>query len=138
MHTGPATVAPTGSQGPSAVSSKGRRLMSAASFFVSPQELWSRIGTGKAPLILDVRRRAIYDEAPGLVPTAIWREPESYQDWLSGLPTDLHIVLACRYGHNLSQMVAAELRQNGVHAQVLEGGYQGWSEAGLPLVSKAA
>src|SRR5262249_43741395 len=49
-----------------------------------------------------------------------------------------HIVLVCRYGHNLSQMVAAELRQNGVQAQVLEGGYQAWSEAGLPLVSKTA
>jgi rhodanese-related sulfurtransferase len=112
--------------------------MSSASFFVSPQKLWSKIGTGNAPLILDVRRRAIYDEAEGLVPTAIWREPESYHDWLTSLPADRHIVLACRYGHNLSQMVAAELRQNGVHAQVLEGGYQAWSEAGLPLVSKAA
>jgi rhodanese-related sulfurtransferase len=101
--------------------------MSSASFFVSPQELWSKIGTAKAPLILDVRRRAIYDEAPGLVPTAAWREPESYKDWLPSLPAERHIVLVCRYGHNLSQMVAAELRQGGVHAQVLEGGYQAWS-----------
>lgn len=112
--------------------------MSSASFFISPQELWSRIGTGKAPLIFDVRRRAIYDEAPGLVPTATWREPESYRNWLPSLPADRHIAVACRYGHNLSQMVAAELRQRGAHAQVLEGGYQAWSEAGLPLVTKSA
>jgi len=112
--------------------------MSSASFFISPQKLWSKIGTGNAPLIFDVRRRVIYDEAPGLVPTATWREPESYQAWLPSLPKDRHIVLVCRYGHNLSQMIAAELRQNGAHAQVLEGGYQAWSEAGLPLVSRAA
>ena len=44
--------------------------MSSASFFISPLELWSRIGTADAPTILDVRRRDIYDAAPGLVPTA--------------------------------------------------------------------
>lgn len=112
--------------------------MSSANFFISPQDLWAQIGTRNAPLILDVRRRAIYDEAPALVPTATWREPESYQDWLPTLPADRPVVIVCRHGHNLSQMVAAELRQRGAHAQVLEGGFQAWSEAGLPLVSKAA
>jgi len=44
----------------------------------------------------------------------------------------------CRYGHNLSQMVAADLRQRGIAAHVVEGGYRAWAAAGLPLVSKAA
>lgn len=112
--------------------------MSSASFFVSPQQLWSRIGTADAPVILDVCRRAIYEAGAGVIPTARWRQPETYADWVPGLPTDRPIVLACRYGHNLSQMVAAELRGRGVSAQVLEGGRQAWDEAGLPVVSKAA
>jgi len=112
--------------------------MSSASFFVSPLELWSLIGTALAPLVLDVRRREIYDAAPGLVPTATWREPETYAQWTPALNGDRPVVLVCRYGHNLSQMVAADLRQRGIAAQVLEGGYQSWSEAGLPLVAKAA
>ena len=112
--------------------------MSSASFFVSADKLWSRIGTAKAPLILDVRRRDIYDAAEGLVPTAVWREPESYAQWVPAIAAERHVFLACRHGHNLSQMVAADLRERGVHAQVLEGGYQAWGEAGLPLVSKAA
>ena len=112
--------------------------MSSASFFVSPSELWSRIGTAAAPMILDVRRRDVYDAAPGLVPTATWREPESYAEWTPSLSADKPIVLMCRYGHNLSQMVAADLRQRGIPAQVVEGGYQAWGEAGLPLVTKAA
>ena len=112
--------------------------MSSASFFVSPSELWSRIGTADAPMILDVRRRDVYDAAPGLVPTATWREPESYAEWTPSLSGDKPIVLMCRYGHNLSQMVAADLRQRGIPAQVVEGGYQAWGEAGLPLVTKAA
>jgi hypothetical protein len=36
--------------------------MSSASYFITPQQLWSRIGTADAPAILDCRRRAIYDE----------------------------------------------------------------------------
>jgi len=85
-----------------------------------------------------VRRRDIYDAAEGLVPTAVWREPESYAQWVPAIAAERHVFLVCRHGHNLSQMVAADLRERGVHAQVLEGGYQAWGEAGLPLVSKAA
>ena len=111
--------------------------MSSASFFVSPLDLWSRIGTADAPMVLDVCRREIYEAGPGVIPTAQWHKPETYMEWVPSLPTDRPIVLACRYGHNLSQMIAAELRARGVSAQVLEGGRKAWSEAGLPLVTKA-
>ena len=111
--------------------------MSSASFFVSPQELWSRIGTADAPMVLDVCRREIYEAGPGVIPTAQWHKPETFMEWVPSLPTDRPIVLACRYGHNLSQMIAAELRGRGVSAQVLEGGRNAWSEASLPLVTKA-
>jgi rhodanese-related sulfurtransferase len=98
--------------------------MSSASYFVSPQELWSRIGTADAPMILDVCRRQIYEAGPGAIPTAQWRQPETFLDWVPSLAGDRPIVIACRYGHNLSQMIAAELRGRGVAAQVLEGGRQ--------------
>jgi rhodanese-related sulfurtransferase len=112
--------------------------MSSASYFVSPQQLWSLIGTAQAPLILDVRRREIYDAAPGTIPTAQWRQPENHIDWTPALTGERPMVLACRYGHQLSQMVAADLRQRGIAAQVLEGGYEAWAVAGLPLTAKAA
>src|SRR2546423_3263312 len=101
-------------------------------------KLWSGSGPADAPTILDVCRREIYDAGPGVIPTARWHKPETFMEWVPGLPADRPIVLACRYGHNLSQMIAAELRARGVPAQVLEGGRQAWSEAGLPLVTKAA
>ena len=112
--------------------------MSSASYFVSPQQLWSRIGTADAPVIFDCRRRAVYDAGQGVIPTAVWREPETYANWVPGMTGDRPIVIACRYGHQLSQMVVADLRARGIPAQVLEGGYQAWGEAGLPLVKKAA
>ena len=112
--------------------------MSSASFFLSPQQLWSRIGTADVPTILDVRRREIYEPARGVIPTAQWRQPETYAEWAPALTDEKPIVLACRDGHRLSQMVAADLRQRGLDAQVLEGGYQAWADAGLPLTAKSA
>jgi rhodanese-related sulfurtransferase len=112
--------------------------MSSVSFFISPQDLWTQIGTARAPVVLDVCRRPIHDAMQGLIPTSTWRQPEAHADWVPGLDGSRPIVMACRHGHQLSQMVAAQLRERGIPAQVLEGGYQGWSDAGLPLVSKAA
>jgi rhodanese-related sulfurtransferase len=110
--------------------------MRASHFSISPNDLWHLIGTDKAPQIIDVRRRDIYDAASGLLPTAIWREPESFAQWAPALQGP--VVFVCRHGHQLSQMVAADLRQRGLDAQVLEGGYQAWGDAGLPLVAKSA
>ena len=112
--------------------------MSLPSYFLSPQQLWSLIGTAQAPVILDCRRRAIYDAGQGVIPTAMWREPETFADWVPTLSANRPIVVTCRYGHQLSQMVAADLRQRGIAAQVLEGGHQAWTDAGLPQVKKAA
>ena len=112
--------------------------MSVASFFISPIDLWMLIGTSAAPQIVDARRRDVYDAAPGLLPTALWRETAAVRQWSAALDRRRPIVLACRAGHERSQAAAAVLREQGFDARVLEGGYAGWSEAGLPLVNKAA
>ena len=112
--------------------------MSVASFFISPIDLWMLIGTGAAPQIVDARHRDVYDAAPGLLPTALWREPAAARQWSAALDPQRPIVLACRAGHERSQAAAAELREQNFDARVLEGGYASWSAAGLPLVTKAA
>jgi rhodanese-related sulfurtransferase len=109
-----------------------------ASFFISPHDLWSTIGTANAPRIVDARRRDVYDAAPGLLPTATWRDVGDVRQWSAGFGREHPIVVACKEGHQLSQSAAAHLRADGFNAQVLAGGYAGWSEAGLPLVAKAA
>jgi rhodanese-related sulfurtransferase len=109
-----------------------------ASYFISPNDLWSLIGTAHAPVILDVCRREIHDAMPGVIPTSTWRQPETYSGWTSSLSPERPIVVACRHGHQLSQMVTADLRARGLAAQTLEGGYQAWIDAGLPLVTKPA
>jgi rhodanese-related sulfurtransferase len=109
-----------------------------ASFFVSPKELWSSIGSPKAPRIVDARRRDIYEADAHLLPTAVWREAADVQQWGTALDRAWPIVVACKAGHERSQMAAAALREQGFDACVLAGGYAAWSEAGLPLVAKPA
>jgi rhodanese-related sulfurtransferase len=110
----------------------------AASFFISPQDLWSSIGTAHAPQVIDVRRRDIYETSAGLLPTALWRNGAELAQWSAALDPQRPAVIACREGHQLSQAAAAQLRTAGFDACVLEGGYAGWATAGLPLVEKAA
>jgi len=105
-------------------------------YFISPRDLWCAIGTPTAPHIVDVRRRDVYDASTDLIPSAAWGDAGTASGWGAAFDSRQPIVVACKAGHQLSQMAAAQLRSSGVHAQVLEGGYEGWAAAGLPFVAK--
>jgi rhodanese-related sulfurtransferase len=105
-------------------------------FFISPIDLWNKLATPTAPQLVDVRRREIYDASAHLLPSAMWRDANAALDWAADLGSGRPIVLACKAGHQLSQMAAAHLRAEGLDAHVLEGGYEGWRAAGLPFVAK--
>ena len=112
--------------------------MFAASYSVSPQDLWASIGTAGAPQIVDVRRRDIYDAATGVLPGAVWRDHAAVAQWAQNLDRRRPVVVACKAGHEVSQAATAHLRSEGFDARVLAGGHAAWAEAGLVLVDKAA
>jgi rhodanese-related sulfurtransferase len=107
-------------------------------FFISAEELRRRIGTGEAPLIYDVRRREAFAGSPQVLPTARWREHTQAGEWSRDLPRAADVVLYCVHGHNVSQLAATVLREAGLRARVLQGGFEAWRHAGLPLIGKAA
>ena len=111
--------------------------MHLASFSISPNELWNLIGTDKAPQIIDVRRRDVYDASSGLLPTAVWRDFAAVAQWSRDLDRDRPVVLTCKQGKELSQAPTSHLRGDGFDARILAGGFAAWTEAGLPLVDKA-
>ena len=113
------------------------RVMASAGYFISPNELWSLIGSARAPQIVDTRKRAVYDSAPGLIPGATWRDIADIDRWSAGLDRDRPIVFCCRFAHYMSQIPVAQLRGEGTDARVLAGGYAAWIEVKLPLVNKA-
>lgn len=111
--------------------------MMPASYLVSAKLLWNSLATPGAPLIIDVRRRDAYEGSPHLLPGAVWRDAHAVRQWSAALDRATPIVVACKGGHEMSQSTVASMRADGIDASVLEGGYEAWAGAGLPVVSKA-
>ena len=107
-------------------------------YFVSPNDLWNSMATPSAPQLIDVRRRELFEQSAHLLPGALWRDPAKVPEWSAALDRSRSVVTACKSGHDFSQWAAAQLRANGFDAQVLDGGYDAWAAASLPLVAKPA
>jgi len=111
--------------------------MLSPSFSISANDLWNAIATPSAPLIVDVRRRDAFEQSPHLLPGALWRDAGKTQAWAAEFDRARPIAIACKAGHEMSQTAVAQLRADGFDARVLEGGYEAWAKAGLPLIVKS-
>jgi rhodanese-related sulfurtransferase len=103
---------------------------------VSSNDLYARLGTAKAPLLIDVRRGEAFDADTSLIIGAARRLPEDVSEWRNALPAGKPIVAYCVHGHEVSQGVASTLRSAGMVAAYLEGGIAGWQERKLPTRRK--
>jgi rhodanese-related sulfurtransferase len=99
---------------------------------VSPHELYSHLGTGLAPVVLDVRSSADLAAANRIVVSASHRAADEIGRWQAALPRGRLVVAYCVHGHAVSQAVTTALRTAGVEAVYLDDGIAGWTEAGLP------
>jgi rhodanese-related sulfurtransferase len=103
---------------------------------ISPDKLSRLIGTANTPALIDVRTDEDFTADPRLIPGAIRRNHEEAPDWgeeFSGRPA----IIVCLRGQKLAQGTAAWLRHLDVSAEALEGGFEGWKAAKLPLVPTA-
>ena len=107
-------------------------------FFISADELRSRIATADAPIVYEVCRADRYCTFDTTLPTARWRDHTRVAEWAPEIPYGSSVVLACVHGHNVSQLAASALREKGIDARVLAGGSDGWRAAGHPTILKAA
>ncbi|TVQ32733.1 MAG: MBL fold metallo-hydrolase [Phycisphaeraceae bacterium] len=97
---------------------------------IDAKALRSRLDSGEAPFILDVRRMDEYDEGhiAGALNATHVRLPERIEE----LPRDRPIVVHCRSGVR-SARATALLRRAGFDATNLEGGYLAWAEQSRAL-----
>ena len=107
-------------------------------FFISVDELKHTLGTAEAPVMLDVRRRPVFDADDHLLPTARWRGHTKVEEWAVTIPSRASVVCYCVHGHNVSQLAVAALRAKGIDARALAGGIAAWREAGLVTMRKSA
>ncbi|MCK9919523.1 chromate resistance protein [Microbacteriaceae bacterium K1510] len=84
-----------------------------------------------------MRPHDMFDESAALIPGAVWRDVTQVANWAADFD-DHSIVVACKAGHDISQLAVAQLRALGFDAALLAGGYEGWSAASLPVVDKRA
>jgi rhodanese-related sulfurtransferase len=103
---------------------------------VNCTDLYARLGTAAAPLVIDVRRADAFNSDDSLIIGAIRRAPEEVTQWGKDLPPGQPVVAYCAHGREVSQGVAAALRKAGIHAAYLEGGIAAWKEANLPTRRK--
>lgn len=99
---------------------------------ISVDMLARDVGTGRAPLMIDVRTNDAFKSDPSLIPGSIQRDASNVDSWAQDVSGE-KVVCICRQGHELSQGAAAHLRQVGVDATHLAGGFETWSNAGQLL-----
>jgi rhodanese-related sulfurtransferase len=103
---------------------------------VSPTDLYARLGTALAPVLVDVRRKDAFEADDRLIIGAFHRVPEDVDRWSRELSSGRPIVAYCSHGREVSQGVAGALRNAGAHATYLEGGLSDWSQRHLPTRKK--
>jgi rhodanese-related sulfurtransferase len=94
------------------------------------------IGTVTAPLLLDVRTDEDFAADPFLIPGSFRKNHHDVANWGQALNGKSAIII-CHHGAKLSEGTAAWLRQLGCDAVTLEGGFEEWQKAGLPLVPQS-
>ena len=105
--------------------------MDGGTFPISPDDLYSRLGSALAPPVVDVRRDAPDPEGGRMVVSAFYCAPEEVKRW-SNVTLSQPVVVYCREGDDVSQSVARALRAAVVETFYLQGGIAGWIEKGLP------
>ncbi|WP_136659017.1 sulfurtransferase/chromate resistance protein [Nitratireductor sp. XY-223] len=100
---------------------------------ITVPQLSRLIGTPDAPAIVDVRVDEDFDADPRLIPSAK-RHPFDRMDTLAPRLAGRRVVVSCQKGLKLSQGAAAVLRDHGLSAETLQGGFVAWRDAALPLI----
>jgi rhodanese-related sulfurtransferase len=104
---------------------------------IAPDKLARLLGTARSPIIIDVREDEALDADRRLIPASVHLPYASAEQWASAY-RGKSVAVSCQRGKKLAEGAAAWLRHYGADAEVVEGGFEAWRDAGLPLVPLAA
>lgn len=103
---------------------------------ITVSQLSRLVGTPDAPVLVDVRIDEDFEDDPHLIPSSFRHQFHHMASLVPRLGA-ARVVVICQKGRKLSQGAAAVLRDQGVAAEVLEGGHFAWRDAHEPLVPAA-
>jgi rhodanese-related sulfurtransferase len=99
---------------------------------IQVSDLYARLGTASAPMLLDVRRQDAFESDNKMIIGASRRAPEDVETWSKELPSDRPTVVYDLDRNEEGQGVGTSLRAAGIDAAYLQGGLSGWQEMKLP------
>ena len=99
---------------------------------ISPDKLARLIGTANTPVLIDVRTEADFAADPRLIPGAVRRSHEDAAEWGENSPANRPSWSACA-APSSRKAPRPGCGISNVAAETLEGGFEGWKEAKLPL-----
>lgn len=98
---------------------------------ISIHQLSRLIGLPDAPAIVDIRIDEDFALDPRLIPASCRRSHSDVATWREAY-RGRKVVVICHRGKKLSQGVVALLRHEGIEAESLALGFEGWAAAGQP------
>jgi rhodanese-related sulfurtransferase len=98
---------------------------------ISPSQLSSSL---HHTVVIDVRKDPARLASMMTIPNASHRNPFAVESWWAEC-VGRRVVVFCVHGHEVSHAVAGFLADKGVDAPMLEGGFEAWREADLPVAA---
>ncbi len=100
---------------------------------ITVPQLSRLIGTPDTPVLIDVRIDDDWAADPRLLPGSLRRSHKDVAAWAPSF-AGKSVFVSCQKGLKLSQGTAAWLRHEGIAAESLEGGFEGWRAGSQMLV----
>ena len=100
---------------------------------ISPAQLSRLVGLLDTPVLVDVRTDEDLALDPRMLPGSIRRDPQQAGVWARDY-LGRKVIVICQRGLRLSEGTTAWLRHEGIEAELLEGGFEGWIAYGGVLV----
>jgi rhodanese-related sulfurtransferase len=104
---------------------------------ISPQQFADLLGTGAAPLVIDVRREQRFRESDRIAPGALRCPPEQVAQF-AATHAPREAIVYCVHGLEIGEQAASQLRAAGWNARYLQGGIEGLIDQRLPTLRKRA
>lgn len=83
-------------------------------------------------VIIDVRKPVARLASGSAIAGSVWRHPFDALNWVGEFSGN-RVALYCVHGHEVSRAVRGFLADMGIEAVIVEGGFEAWKAAGLPV-----
>jgi len=105
---------------------------------IQPKALHHLLISDSPPILIDVRRKEIFQQSDDIIINAYWQDHQQVNAWAAQLPLDRDIIIYCAHGQQISLATSAILQSLGFNSRILVGGIGNWQSQNLPILDRNA